>query len=217
MKNKILLLSLLLVVFANCRVLLASDILTTVPWPKELECKTCVLVEAYGYQLTLKEPISKVVMLEGLGLEVTSKTNSKKFSFGTPHESILPSLKEKLKSVDINISNWADYHELLSTKSSNKTIESLRKGLDVTKALNYYKYKSKNVISTSIGKLSGKIPTPFTAFYVEHKSPMLSSIIIIPDNSKVKPNSFGGLNVLDVILIKGKFIKTDVELLLGNL
>jgi len=232
-KNKILSCSLLLTTFTltTSGTIFASDTLTKLHWPDKRTnsttgCKNsnCSFVSAYNYHISLNSKISKVVMLEGLGLEVTTsptnKIKSKTFSFSIPHESFLPSIKEKFKHINITINSWVDYHELLAKKSSNEKIESLREALDVTKAKHYYKYESKKAIDTSAGKLSGKTPTPFTAFFVEQIDPVFSYIIIIPDNSKVKPTSLSSnsFDVLPVLIIQGKSIlKTDVELILSNL
>jgi len=197
-QNEFFLFGIILAAFINSRCVVASDTLTTISWPTKTECKSCTQIDAYSYQLLIREPVSKIIMLEGLGLEVTTTKTSKIFLFGIPHESILPSIKEKLKFVNITVNSWVDYHELLAKKSDNKTIESLRVGMEIIKAENYYKYKNKI----------------YTAFYVKYSAKgednIFSTITIIPNKQDKQDNK-------DVLTINGNFSKADVELMLGSL
>ncbi|VAX00157.1 hypothetical protein MNBD_GAMMA22-1158 [hydrothermal vent metagenome] len=166
----------------------ASNKLTIESWPEKQVCD-CVSVRAYGYVVSLKNmidnPIKDIVMFPNLGLHVILK--HKDFSFVVALKSSLPFMKEKLK-----VSSWSEYHELLANKSNNKTIEQLRRTLEITEAKGYYKYENKK----------------YTAFFVDlPNAPLgtLSEIMVIP-NGKSK-----------ILKISGKFTKEDVKIILGNL
>ncbi len=142
--------------------LFASEKLTHGNCPKDQKCNDCTLLEIYGYSITLKPPFKKITLNNGLGLEVTRNKNEFVL-FGTPHQSILPSIKEKL-----NVRNWIEYHELLANKSNDKKIELIRQSLDADKAKKYTRYENKK----------------YTIFYVEQSPPIFSAITIIPKSNK---------------------------------
>jgi len=172
-----------------------SNELTLKSWPEKLSCD-CITVQAYGYTVDIKNSIKRIGVFP-FGVVVTLK--NKNLTISLPHDSLLASNKELL-----NTSNWIEYHELLSKKSTDTKIEKLRKALNITNS-NYYRYENKKYIAFFIDRS------------ILEKSPTngFSELMIIPKtgNSNKRDNN----SAKKVLMVNGKYTREDAELILSNL